>query len=92
MIKVFRMQREGTNLLCNMIYSYPIVEWPKYSEPQAYTYGISGRGHRLQQFSQMPLHCDYLRLDNEINDKQTDQLVSLLGVDALRLYEKLLAC
>lgn len=38
MIKVFGMARGGTNFLCNMIYSFPEVVRPRYSELQRYVY------------------------------------------------------
>ncbi len=79
MIKVFDMHRGETNLLCNMIYSYPAVERTRRSDSQVYIYGVSGLGHRLQRPSQALLRRDYLHLNNEINDKQRNRACIAIG-------------
>lgn len=63
MIKVFGMARGGTNILCNMIYSYPGVERPKISELQAYIYRnnlASKTRIRIEKF----LYMNYLHVEN----------------------------
>lgn len=63
MIKVFGMARGGTNILCNMIYSYPEVERPKHVELQTYIYRNNPSSKlriRIEKF----LYADYLHNDN----------------------------
>src|SRR3989344_2343498 len=69
MIKVFGMARGGTNILCNMIYSYPEVARPKYSELQAYIYRNNLASRIRIRFEKL-LSINYVHTDNYDVDKR----------------------
>jgi hypothetical protein len=83
MIKVFGMARGGTNILCNMIYSFPEVERPRYSELQNYIYKRNTLTARIRQRFEKLTQKDHLSLDNYDIDKKSGEKYRKI-MDSLR--------
>lgn len=83
MIKVFGMARGGTNILCNMIYSFPEVTRPKYSELQYYIYRRNGYVSKIRRRLEFFLQTDQLDVDNYDADEKSGKKYKKI-VDKLR--------